>query len=450
MLVSVSIENWASFRDNATFSMVASKERQHGERLPKIKKYQMRLLPTAAVYGGNASGKTNFFKAISFARQLIVKGTQPDAQIGVEPFRLDSTCLQEPARFCFQILVDGTIYELSFAVTRKTVTEEKLVEIRSASEKVLYHRKDGAPNFDSSLEGDQFLKFAFQGTRDNQLFLTNSVTQKVERFLPIYRWFREQLVLIAPDSRFEPFERFLEETHPLYPAMNQTLGRLDTGIEHLGGDPVSFENLPLPDALKMKLQDEVQEGTTVRLLSEPSNERFVITRQDGELQAKKLVTYHRDSAGKDVKFEMRHESDGSQRVIDLVPAFLELGNQALPKVYVIDEVDRSLHSLMTRQLLDAYLQSCDASTRSQLIFTTHDVLLMDQSLLRRDEMWVAERDRTGNSSLTCFSDYKDVRYDKDIRKSYLQGRMGGVPRILLAGALTCDDTASTNEGGCDG
>jgi len=396
----------------------------------------MRLLPTAAIYGGNASGKTNFFKAINFARHLIVKGTQPDSQISVEPFRLDQACLQKPSRFVFQILVDDTVYELSFAVTRKAVLEEKLVEIRSASDRILYHRIDGQPNFDSTLEGDQFLNFAFQGTRDNQLFLTNSVTQKIERFLPIYRWFREQLTLIAPDTRFEPFERFLQEQHPLYPAMNQTLSRLDTGIEHLGGDPVSFENLPLPDSLKAKLLDEVQEGATVRLLSEPSKDRFIISRQDGELKVEKLVTCHRDSDGKDVKFEMRHESDGSQRVIDLVPAFLDLVDQALPKVYVIDEIDRSLHSLLTRQLLDAYLQSCDSSTRSQLIFTTHDVLLMDQSLLRRDEMWVAERDKSGNSSLTCFSDFKDVRFDKDIRKSYLQGRMGGVPSILLAGAFS--------------
>jgi AAA15 family ATPase/GTPase len=69
------------------------------------------------------------------------------------------------------------------------------------------------------------------------------------------------------------------------------------------------------------------------------------------------------------------------------------------------------------------------------MLTTHDVLLMDQQLLRRDEMWVVERDATGASSLTSFSEYKDIRYDKDIRKSYLQGRMGGIPRILLGSAL---------------
>ncbi len=450
MLIGFSVENWASFREEATFSMVASKERQHGERLPKLKKYQMRVLPIAAVYGGNASGKTNFFKAISFARQLIVKGIQPDAPIGVEPYRLDPNCLQQPTRFEFQILVEETVYEFSFAVTRKAVVEEKLVEVRTASERVLYHRKHDEPNFDSSLKDDQFLNFAFQGTRDNQLFLTNSVTQKVERFEPIYRWFRNQLTLIAPDSRFQSFERFFQEDHPLYPTMNETLARLDTGIAHLGGEPIPLDNLPIPDALKAKLQEDVTEGSTVRLLNEATNERFVVTQTEGELAAKKLVAYHSGADGREVKFELRNESDGSQRVVDLLPGLLELASHEAPKVYVIDEVDRSLHSLLTRQLLESYLQSCDAATRSQLLFTTHDVLLMDQSLLRRDEMWVAERSQTGESSLTSFSEYKDVRYDKDIRKSYLQGRMGGVPRILLAGALTsCGDTPA-QRGGTDG
>jgi len=74
MLVRFSLQNWMSFRDRMTFSMVASRERQHGGRVPRIGKYQMGVLPVAAVYGGNASGKTNFFKALSFAKALVVKG----------------------------------------------------------------------------------------------------------------------------------------------------------------------------------------------------------------------------------------------------------------------------------------------------------------------------------------------------------------------------------------
>ena len=439
MLISFRIENWMSFRNQVTFSMVASRERQHSDRVPKLGKYQTRILPVAAIYGGNASGKTNFFKALSFAKALVVKGTQPDSLIPVESFRLDASMAEQPTRLGFELLVDEIIYEFSFAATRKGILEEKLVVITASREKVLYHRRDGKPNFDDALARDQFLQFAFQGTRDNQLFLTNSVSQKVDNFRPVYDWFKDTLELVAPDSRFEPFEQFLDEGQPLYATMNEMLSQLDTGIAHLGGEELPFENMPLPEPLKTKLQEDVKEGMTVRLLTEPTNERFVVTRKEGELVAKKLVTYHPKADGTEAKFEMRHESDGSQRVIDLLPAFLELSAQISKKVYVIDEVDRSLHTLLTRRLIEAYLANCTTETRTQLLLTTHDVLLMDQQLLRRDEMWVAERDAAGASSLISFSEYKDVRYDKDIRKSYLQGRLGGIPRILLGGTLpnTC-------------
>ncbi len=159
-----------------------------------------------------------------------------------------------------------------------------------------------------------------------------------------------------------------------------------------------------------------------------------------KLTAKKLISYHTKSDGTEAKFEIHQESDGSQRVIDLLPEFLDLSQPPRGKVYIIDEVNRSLHTLLIRKRLEAYLASCSAESRSQLLFTTHDVLLMDQQLLRRDEMWIAERKQSGASSLTSFSEYKDVRNDKDIRKSYLQGRLGGIPRILHGNSFTNSNT----------
>ncbi len=436
-----------SFKDCVTFSLIASRERQHGERIPKIAKFKLGVLPVAAVYGGNASGKTNFFKALNFAKGLIVKGTQPYSSIAVDTFRLaNSQKIDQPAHFDFELLIDEAIYAFSFSVTRKAILEEKLVHISGKSEKTLYHRVDGEPNFDPSLKEDQSLGFAFKGTRDNQLFLTNSVSQKIDVFKPVYDWFKDRLELIAPDSRFEPFEQFLDEEHPLYAMMNKTLPLLDTGITHLGGEEISFENLPIPGPIMMKLKEELAEGATVRLLTEPMNESYVVTRKNGELISKKLVTYHLNSEGEEIKFDIRQESNGSQRVIDLLPAFLEISAIRSEKVYVIDEIDRSLHTLLIRRLLEAYLLTCSKESRSQLLFTTHNVLLMDQDLLRRDEMWITERNTQGISSLLSFSEYKDMRYDKDIQKSYLQGRLGGIPHIPTIHTLreTTDVEKETN------
>jgi len=446
MIINFSVENWMSFRNRVSFSMIASRERQHGERVPQIRKYKTRILPVAAIYGGNASGKTNLFKAINFAKGFVVKGTQPDSQIPIDPFRLDSQGVDLPVRFSFELLIDELIYEFSFALTRKSVLEEKLVQISSSSESVLYYRKNNKSNFDKALKNDQFLQFAFKGTRDNQLFLTNSVSQKVETFKPVYDWFKNTLKLVAPDSRFEPFEQFLDEEHPLYSTMNTMLPQMDMGISHLGGEEIPFESIPLPEPVKTKLKEDVKEGMTVRILVEPINDRFLVTRRNGELTARKMVTFHLRSDGTEAKFEMIHESDGSKRAIDMLPAFLEMSDARSKKVYVIDELDRSLHTLLTLRLLEAYLAHCSVASRSQLLFTTHDLLLMDQKLFRRDEMWVTERDATGVSTLLSFSEYKDVRYDKDIRRSYLQGRLGGIPRILLSEVLADSCREENNKG----
>jgi len=430
MLISFELENWMSFRDRVTFSMVASRERQHRERITKLDRYGVSVLPVAAIYGGNASGKTNFFKALNFAKQFIVKGSQPDSNIPVDPYRLDDEYILKPTRFKFEILVNNTIYEYLFAVTRSKVTEERLVQISGSSEKLLFDRFKHEFPIENAVMEDR-LEFVYQGTRDNVLFLTNTVSQKVETYLPVYQWFRDSLELIAPDTRFGGYEHFLDDVHPLYSIMNEAIPQLDMGFTQLGGEELPFDSLNIPEPIKLKLNEDVKEGETVRVMSNTANERFVVTRKGGELVAKKLVTYHIKEDGTKARFEMRQESDGSQRVIDLLPAFLVMLNKKSEKVFIIDEVDRSLHTMLVRKFIETYLNNCSDSTRTQLLFTTHDVLLMDQNLLRRDEMWVAERDSRGASTLMSLSDYKDIRYDKDIRKSYLQGRLGGIPKILL-------------------
>ena len=443
MIISFSIENWMSFRDRVSFSMIASREKQHGSRIPRVKKYQARVLPVAAIYGGNASGKTNFFNALIFIKHLVVEGTAPDKLIPVEPYKLDGAYSEKPSRFSLELLVDETIYEFSFAATSKAITEEKLVEVTRTSEEILYDRKGDKPNFHDSLDKDEFLHFAFQGTRDNQLFLTNSVSQKVDRFKSVYDWFRNTLNLISPASVYKDFGNFLDKRHPLHSRMNEMLSQLDTGISRLSGEEVSFENIPFEESFKNELRKSVREGEYIPIFFPPTNERFVFTRNAGEIVAKKLFALHSKPGGTDVRFEIWQESAGSQRLIDLLPAFFTdtFGSNM---VIVIDELDRSLHTLLTRKLLEMYLDNCSSQNRSQLLFTTHDVLLMDQDLLRRDEMWVAERNLEGVSDIFSFSEYRDIRYDKDIRKSYLQGRLGGIPRILLSADNTLADHKHSN------
>ncbi len=437
MLLRFALENWMSFRNRAELSMIASRERQHGERVPHLpKKYRGRVLPITAIYGGNASGKSNLVKALAFAKQFVVMGTQaPGVAIPVAPFRLERSARNSPAVFRFEILVGNDIYDYGFSVTSEAVVKEYLVWVNSQSESVVFERDHQDIRLEKTGENPDFLRFVAQGTRPNQLFLTTAAFQGAPLMAPIYQWFRHTLEIISPESHYLNIHYFMDEDNPLYDRMNAVLPQLDTGIRRMVGKPVATENLP-PGVIQSArlIEPMVGEGATVHSIDPETGRRYALTRVGGTWQARKLMFMHtRTDSGEDEPFDYSDESDGTKRLIDLLPAFLGLaeGKQS-QKVFVIDEIDRSLHTLMTQALVRAYLDSCSQDSRSQLIMTTHDVLLMDQSLMRRDEMWVIERDDRGASRLWALSDYRDIRYDKDIRKSYLQGRMGGIPRILLA------------------
>ena len=439
MLVRFSFSNWMSFREEATFNMIASLERQHGARIPRIKKYRTKVLPIAALFGGNASGKSNFVKALQFSQEMIVTGTKPDRPILVKPFKLDPQSQKRPTKFRFELLLGKDMYEFEFSVTRKEVLDERLVKISSTGERELYHRSLNKTEFHPSLKVDLFLGFVAQGTRSNELLLTKAISQNVDMFRPVHDWFADSLVLLAPDDRLDLPRNSIEDSPELHAHMSFMLPRLDTGISRFDSKDVGLEDTLMPKPTADSIKESLKEGET--LWFGPGYHFTALRLQDGELIGTMLQSFHTNSEGEEIQFELEEEADGTRRVIEMLPILLALSAPASEKTFVIDEIDRSLHSLLTSNLIHAFLSTCSENSRSQLLFTTHDLLLMDQKLLRRDEMWLTERNQGGVSQLTSIGDFKDTRYDKDIRKSYLQGRMGGIPSLLLAseGLLTETD-----------
>ncbi|MBN2063609.1 MAG: ATP-binding protein [Sedimentisphaerales bacterium] len=432
MLISYTVENWMSFREPVSLSMIAGRERQHNNRLAVIPGYKTRVLPVTALYGGNASGKSNFCKSLFFIQNYVVQGRRPGEMTRVEPFLLERSYSQIPTRFKLEILIEGTIFEYSFALTNDKVIEEKLIEVGYSGDAILYSRAGGEMTLgDYTQDEKEFLGFVFRSTRDNQLFLTSSIFNNSDRFRKVYDWFKNVLVIITPNSRYQPIERFFDESSPLAAGINEVLPGLDTGMGRICGESVSAES-SLPQEIRDILQHELSEGKTHNV--NVGEKQFIVTKHDGQLKVQRLVAYHKSREG-EVRFEIWQESDGSRRLLDLLPAFLTMLNNNSQRVCLIDELDRSLHTLLTRQLLSGYLDNYKPESRCQLLFSTHDVLLMDQDLFRRDEMSVVERNIDGSSALITLCDYKDIRKDKDIRKSYLNGRFGGIPRLLLSGGL---------------
>ncbi|MBX9691773.1 MAG: ATP-binding protein [Cyanobacteria bacterium] len=426
MLIRFSIQNWMSFKGKETFSMIASKERSHRDRVPVVANYDFNVVPVAAIYGGNASGKTNLFKGLHFVHDMIVEGVNKNKAIPVEPYRLDAKSVASPSVFCIEVLVENHIYEFSFSTNKTKIISEKLTKISTKSERVLYERQGDQLQLDDSLsKQSKKLQIVFEGTRENQLFLNNSVSQRQDAFKPVHDWFEKHLQLVTPQSRHGGLHWFLKEDNPYFQHLNGLLSQLDTGISAVQLKEIPADQTHYLHSLFETLGDKLNEGEMVVLPFGPT----VVTRKDGNLALVQINTFHSDVNGENIEFGIEFESDGSRRVIDLLPALIELTQADSKAVYVVDELDRSLHTLLTRHLLKLFLSRCSSTTRAQLLFTTHDVCLMDQQLLRRDEMWVTERKFDGSSTLTSFSDFKGMRNDKNIINSYLQGRLGGLPRL---------------------
>jgi len=441
MLIRLTVSNFLSFRDETEFSMLATREKQHGDRVHVGLNGDLKVLPIAGIYGANGSGKSNFYRTIEFLRDLVLNPAQaPEDPIPVRPFRLDALKEGEPSRFSLDLLADSTVYRLTIAVTSEAILEERL-ELIGSKISTIYTRGASLPwqfpqltGSDSPSELRAFIAFKARDTLPNQLFLSVLRGRGVPHIDTVISWFREGLQLMTPNTVFKQLEMSLQAVDGLRRYCIDALRSADTGISDLERHEVPLSALPFPVSEKLSLDIEqtfrkiIPEGK-VMLMSGPDGQRFTLRHEKDGLHASRLVTVHQTRDGRKVEFYMSDESDGTQRFVDLLPAFYELADKDKPKVFIIDEIDRSLHTDLTWHLLNIFLQTLSSLSRSQLIFTTHNVLLMDQDLLRRDEIWFTEKDDDGNSRLIALSDFKGVRADKDIRKSYLLGRYGGMPRI---------------------
>lgn len=449
VLLRFSFSNVLSFKDQADFSLVAGRERQHANRVFHHPPTGVKLAPIAALFGENASGKSNFYRAVQTLRRLVLRTPQgPEELIPLDPFRLDGGhSSQVPCRFAIEILPSDTIYRLTIVAARDGYRGEKLEEVRGARSILIYSRErtNGGETIwrteplqrrAKTSEDREFIRFKTRDTLKNQLYLTALRGKKVPVVDEVVGWFTEQLALMLPDSTFKLLEFNLPTTVGLRDFCNEALRAAGTGVHEIRPESVDWADFPAPPEVKEEVKKKLSEGQITYVLW-PDGRRFSVMRRKGQLEVARLFTHHKAVNGDMVRFELSNESEGTQRLIDLLPAFFEMVRPGRPKVFVIDELDRSLHTLLARHLIRSYLGAMHTSARSQLIFTTHDVNLLDQELLRRDEIWFVERSTTGVSNLVPLSQRETLRYDKDIRRSYLAGKLGGTPtfsRSLFRGA----------------
>jgi uncharacterized protein len=441
MLVRFTVENYLSFRERAELSMVASKKvRKHSEHVVKPRTSSgIPLLKLAVVYGANAAGKSNLIKAMAIASSLVARPLEADRSIPVVPFKLDPSCREKPSRFEFEIKVGERYYSYGFSLTSRRVEEEWLFEIGQTTERKIFERARGKIDFGeiayANDDEKQFLTFTARGTIPNRLFLTEcrerNVRENVSGANEIFEtlsWFERVFAVVLPDSRL----RAMWVKNGGAPEYRAELARylrcFDTGIASIDVETVKPTTLGLPDAVLQMIEAEVDARPLVSYDLADGNHWLFDRDNDGDLRASKFVIRHdaRNGAKRAPTFEMKEESDGTKRLMDLVPAMIVLLTRNM--VIAVDELDRSLHPEVIHSYLANFLEYA-TGVASQLIVTTHDTTLLSRPFLRRDEIWLVEKGSDQSSRLVALEEFKNVNKSKDLAKDYLLGRFGGVPVI---------------------
>ncbi|WP_043586875.1 AAA family ATPase [Geminisphaera colitermitum] len=451
MLLSLSINNYRSFREEQTLSLVAStRQNDHLEHLAAIPEDTNNVLPITAIYGANGAGKSNTVKALDFLVRLLKTNAEPNDPLNRHAFRLHKGCETQPTEISVQFIEDGNVFHYGIRIDDTTVLAEWLLLLRNKKEIPIYERitTNDSANHEVKIQPGEILDNPGEGNHEkihalialgvlpNQLFLQAVRTSIQQRehgplFSKVLHWFLNRLTFIMPDYSYHGIPLIISKDSTFGDFASGFLKKAGTGVQRLRVDeePVNEEQvLQTYPSIKPYLESLAPNDVVlVPATATASRESFVFNRTgDGQLCQQIVRAEHRTDDGSPVDFRMNEISDGTLRLTHLLPALHLLRNRSA--IFVIDEIDRSLHPLLSKSFVRAFLNECTA-TGGQLIFTTHDTAFLDLDLLRRDEIWFAEKStETGATSLYSLSDYK-VRTDLKIDKAYLEGRFRAVPPI---------------------
>lgn len=438
MILRVTIENLYSFMEETEISFVAGKSTLHSEQVSRAEKRDdISVLKAGIIYGANASGKSNIIKSVSMIQKIALSGVPKKY---VEPFKLTATN-NRPSKVEIEFKVEKKFFAYGVEFTIRGMVEEWLYEITSRADREIFTRKVTAEGNEftfGTVNGDaetlQLLKFISQSTPITDSFLSEYIKRN-GKGLPlindVYGWMKESLKIIFPDSRYEGISIRAEKDKDFAVATKSLLEYFNTGIIDIRRIKVSKEDVDLPKELISELLSEAEPNRNF-VIASPTDSTiyFFETDSDGITVIYKQNAIHRTENNDEIPFEMSEESDGSIRLLDFIPMLIDL--RLNESVYLVDEIDRSMHPMLSKKLLEYYFKHLSNERDTQLIFSTHESNLLDLDLIRADEVWFVEKGHEGASHLTSLAEYKPR---EDIRKGYLQGRYGAIPFFAPVSSL---------------
>ena len=448
MLSRFTIGNFRSFDKNQVLSLNAGIIQNHKERL--FQKSNIKLLKFASIFGANAAGKSNFIRGMNYAQNAIIKGT--DNRFFEERkndfFRLNPNNKETPSFFEFEICLNDTIYVygLEILMFTKKITKEWLHKQDKAKGIIIFSRNTdtGSSYFNEDyLNDDTFTRMSYYledfNYVTNKAFLSDIVSNKNELYKnnnkleilkEVYNWIYN-LDISYPDTIITGYDCFSERN---IDDLIDALRIFKIGISKVNKTQISKEQAldkVSPD-IRKKIEDSIQKACPPDCNKDISNcescgfrmsinGRLIFVTFNNRDPVFTEITFEHNNV-KDVSFSLAEESDGTQRLLDLLSILFTKKENS---VFVIDEIDRSLHPQLTWKFIDNFLKYAEKKN-IQLLITSHETHILNLELLRQDEIFFAETTPTGNSVIYSFEKFKE-RFDKKIEKAYLEGRYGAVP-----------------------
>ncbi len=416
MLIEFSVTNYRSFLTTQSLTLAANTATELQEENSFVSPVSNlpRLLRSSVVYGPNAAGKSNLIQAIAFMKRFVLlsaKESQEGEKIDAAPFLFNRQSSLNSSEFEVLFIQDGIRYQYGFAVNSKKVTGEWLFAYPEGRAQKWFERNyDPETQKDIWYFGPKFTgrrKVWQEATRSNALFLSTAIQLNNEQLKPIFNWFDHKLHVIGHGENISPeFSANECEKEEKKKKILKFMNAADLFITDIFLEKKEFSTKDLPAEMPQNIKEEISK----------------------ELDGKKLTSlffmHPSSDTGEDVALEFEEESAGTRKLFTLAGPWLDVLDNGL--VLFVDELDTSLHPHLVRFLLNLFHNPETNRHNAQLVFTTHDTTVLDQTLMRRDQVWFVEKDAENATRLYPLSDYKP-RKGEALQKGYLYGRYGALP-----------------------
>lgn len=402
MILEFSVKNFLSFKEKVTFSMIANSNKELNDNYVEIG--GNKVLKSAAVYGANASGKSNLFKILTLVVLMLRSSNSVDinAKLPLIPFKLDKGSVNKPSEFEIKFILDETRYVYGFIADKDKIYDEYLYYYPNGRETKIFDRTN-INEYSYTQKDEKILREIETKNAQNKFFLATATNWNFDKTKAAYNFLTNG---IGTCNNLEILKNMAYKMYEINPDYLK-----DFAIDFLQKADFNIEDYQISQIdVPGEFLTAIPEFITKTLPDKP--------------KAYQVLFKHKNS---DNYLSIDEESLGTQMIFAFIPFLADsLKNK---KVLIIDELDKSLHPFLVQYIVEIFNDAEINKNGSQLIFNTHDTNLLDLNILRRDQIWFTEKNsETGESDLYSLSDFS-VRKQENVEKGYMLGRYGAVPFI---------------------